>query len=175
MRYCAGKISIKSAHEISKEIAYYLCSYLMYCVVGEFDRMPETRDRLPREDDVMASYSNRRPIISGGNRNSDVSILVDEAEDQATRTPFRWRGTSMVATPASMVVTRRRGDLGSPRFVRSPNFGRSSPLAIGRENMSPVVGSGRGLRRRGSILLPAWYPRKPLRDITAVMKVMRKN
>ncbi|XP_047963887.1 protein POLYCHOME [Salvia hispanica] len=137
--------------------------------------MPETRDRLPREVDVMASYSNRRRITSGGNRNSDVSILVDEAEDQATRTPFRWRGASMVGTPASMAVTRRRGDLGSQRFVRSPNFGRSSPLVIGRENMSPVVGIGRGLRGRGSILLPAWYPRKPLRDITAVMKAIERR
>ncbi|KAL1550000.1 uv-b-insensitive 4 [Salvia divinorum] len=137
--------------------------------------MPETRDRLPREEDVMASYSNRRRIISGGNRNSDVAILVDEAEDQATVTPFRWRGASMVATPASMGVTRRRGDLGSPRFLRSPYFGRSSPLAMGRENMSPVVGSGRGLRGRGSVLLPAWYPRKPLRDITAVMKAIERR
>lgn len=146
----------------------------MYCVLGEFDRMPEARDRLPREGDVMASYSNRRRIVGGGNRNSDVFILEEEAEDQATGTPFRWRGASMVGTPASMGVARRRGGLGSPRFGRSPNFGRSSSLAIGRENMSPVVGRSRGrggLRGRGSILLPAWYPRKPLRDITAIVRV----
>ncbi|XP_057783580.1 protein POLYCHOME-like [Salvia miltiorrhiza] len=140
--------------------------------------MPEARDRLPREDDVMASYSNRRRIIGGGNRNSDVFILEEEAEDQATGTPFRWRGASMVGTPASMGVARRRGGFGSPRFGRSPNFGRSSSLVMGRENMSPVVGRGRGrggLRGRGSILLPAWYPRKPLRDITAVVRAIERR
>lgn len=147
----------------------------MYYVLGELARMPEGRDRLTRQEDVMATYRNRRQITGRGNRNSDVFILEEEAEDQATVTPFRWRGASMVGTPASMGVARRRGALGSPRIWRSPNFGRSSSLAIGRENMSPVAGRGSGrdgLRGRGRVILPAWYPRKPLRDITAVVKVV---
>lgn len=137
--------------------------------------MPEARDRLSRQEDVMSTYSNRRQIAGRGSGNSDVFILEEEAVDQGPVTPFRWRGASLVGTPASIGVARRRGSLGSPRNWRSPNFGRSSSLAMGRENMSPVMGrgSGRGgLRGRGSVILPAWYPRKPLRDITAVVKVM---
>ncbi|KAL1555288.1 uv-b-insensitive 4 [Salvia divinorum] len=138
--------------------------------------MPETRDRLPRDNDVMVSYSNRRQIIGDGNRNPDVIVLVDEAEDQSTGTPFRWRGAPMVGTHPSRGVSRRRGGLVSPRFGRSPNFRRSSSLALGRENMYPVVGSGRGgLRGRGSLRFPAWYPRKPLRDITAVMRAIDRR
>ncbi|KAG6414102.1 hypothetical protein SASPL_126820 [Salvia splendens] len=150
----------------------------MYCVLGEFDRMPETRDRLPRDNDAMVSYSNRRRIVGDGNSNSDVFVLVDEAEDQSTGTPFRWRGASMVGMPPSRGVARRRGSLGSSRFGRSPNYSRSSSLGMGRENMSPAVGSGRGrggFRGRGSIRLPAWYPRKPLRDITAVMRAIERR
>lgn len=142
--------------------------------------MPEARDRLSRQEDVLAAYSNRRRIISSGSRNvgrvnSEVFVPEDEAEEQATRTPFRWRGTAMVGTPGPMRVASGRGSIGTPRIGRSPNFGRSSALTIGRENMSPVVGSGRGRGGRlgrGSIILPAWYPRKPLRDITAVVRVI---
>lgn len=104
--------------------------------------------------------------------------MEDEVEDQAAGTPFRWRGAPMVGTPGPMGVIRRRGGLGSPRIGRSPNSGRSSALVLGRENMSPVVGSARGLgglRGRGSLILPAWYPRKPLRDITSVVRAIERR
>lgn len=135
--------------------------------------MPETRDRLSRQDGDMTTYISRRRIVGGGNRNSEVIIMENDVEDQATGSPFRWRGAPMVGTPGPIGVARPRGGLGSSRMGRSPNFGRSS--ALGRENISPVLGSARGRggpRGRGSLILPAWYPRKPLRDITAVVRVM---
>lgn len=137
--------------------------------------MPEARDRLSRQDDDMSSHISRSRFIGGGNRNSEVMVMEDEVEDQASGTPFRWRNAPMVGTPVPMGVSRPRGGFGSPRIGRSPNLGRSSALVTGRENMSPVVGSARGrggLRGRGSLILPAWYPRKPLRDITSVVRVM---
>ncbi|KAH6812874.1 hypothetical protein C2S51_021892 [Perilla frutescens var. frutescens] len=128
--------------------------------------MPEGRDRMSRQDDVMTTYRNRRRI----DRNSELFIL-EEAEDQANRTPFRWRGASLVGTPLRM------GGIGAPRIGRSPGSGRPSSPIMGRENISPV-GSGRGrvgVRGRGSVILPAWYPRKPLRDITAVVRAIERR
>ncbi|KAH6758014.1 hypothetical protein C2S52_023095 [Perilla frutescens var. hirtella] len=135
--------------------------------------MPEARDRMSRQDDVMTTYRNRRRI----DRNSEL-VILEEAEDQANRTPFRWRGASMVGTPLRMGVARRRGGIGAPRIGRSPASGRPSSPIMGRENTSPVVGSGRGragVRGRGSVILPAWYPRKPLRDITAVVRAIERR
>ncbi|KAI3471558.1 hypothetical protein Pfo_028208 [Paulownia fortunei] len=80
----------------------------------------------------------------------------------------------MAGTPGPMGVASGRGSFGTPRIGHAANFGRSSALIIGRENLSPVVGSGRG-RGRASSILPAWYPRKPLRDITAVARAIERR
>ncbi|KAL6555425.1 negative regulation of ubiquitin-protein transferase activity [Orobanche gracilis] len=145
--------------------------------------MPEARDRLTRQEDVVATYSNRRRNISSGRGNVGmvnpvVFVLEDEGDEegQATGTPFRWRGTAMVGTPGPMGVASGRGSIGTPRIGRVPNFTRSSARALGRENMSPLVGSARarGRGRRGTFL-PAWYPRKPLQDITAVVRAIERR
>lgn len=107
--------------------------------------MPEGRDRLSREDDIMGAWR-------GG---SIPFILEDGYEEGQGISPFRWRGTPMVGSPGS--AARRGGALGSPRIRRF------SPIR-GPENFSPVAG------RLGSTL-PTWYPRRPLNDITAVMRV----
>lgn len=134
--------------------------------------MPEARDRLSRQDDVVTAYSQRR-ISSTGARNigrgsSIVFVLEDENEDgHGAGTPFRWRDRAMVGTPRPMGLAARGGVLGTPRIGRTP------PM-IGRENLSPLVGSSRGRGRgrgRGSAL-PIWYPRRPLNDITPVMRVI---
>jgi hypothetical protein len=63
------------------------------------------------------------------------------------------------------ITGRGRGRLGTPR-------GRGGWTPLDRENMPPP-GSARRRRGRGSnSLLPSWYPRTPLRDITAVVRVM---
>ncbi|KAL3632437.1 negative regulation of ubiquitin-protein transferase [Castilleja foliolosa] len=147
-------------------------------------RMPEARDRLSRQDDVLAIYSNRlRNFASGrgniGRVNLIAFILEDDIDEgQATGTPFRWRGTAMVGTPGLMRVQFGRGSFGTPRIGRVPNSGRYSALAIGRENLSPSAGSARGRsggRGRGRTVLPSWYPRKPLKDITAVVRAIERR
>ncbi|KAL8463356.1 hypothetical protein ACS0TY_034134 [Phlomoides rotata] len=111
-------------------------------------RIPEARDRISRHGDIFASYINRRRIrsINGGGTSSEFFVLQDDADEQATGTPFRWRDTPMVGTPGLIRVPFGRGSFGSPRFRGSSNFGRSSRLIRGRENMSPALGSGRARR-----------------------------
>ncbi|KAH6772109.1 hypothetical protein C2S51_010513 [Perilla frutescens var. frutescens] len=160
--------------------------------------MPESRDRLSREDSIIASYSQRR-ISRTGNRNigSGISIpfvLEDDNEEgqAATRTPFRWRNTTMAGNPGSIggaVAAPRirpftgHGNLspvvGSGRSrgaaFGTPRLRRIAPL-MGPENLSPVVGSGRGGGRgRGGGVLPTWYPRRPLNDITAVVRAIERR
>lgn len=128
--------------------------------------MPEARDRSSRQDDFIAAYSQRR-ISRTGHRNigrgSSITFVLEEDENeegQTSRTPFRWGDTAMVGTPGSTGVAAR-GAIGTPRI-------RRIAVITGPENLSPVVGSGRG---RGSTL-PTWYPRRPLNDITAVVRVI---
>ncbi|KAF7146620.1 hypothetical protein RHSIM_Rhsim04G0098700 [Rhododendron simsii] len=139
--------------------------------------MPESRDRLSRPDDVRAAFAGRRQSIGG------ISILLDEEQrvDGTGTTPFRWGATAMTGThgPTGAAATRgggsgvRRGILGTPRSNNRNRLGRNlhrSPV-VGRENMgSRAFRRGRGRSMMNSVL-PSWYPRTPLRDITAVVRV----
>ncbi|XP_073157915.1 protein POLYCHOME-like [Henckelia pumila] len=147
--------------------------------------MPEARDRLSREDDVVATYSRRRNSNtsnrSSARAESLIFVIQDDAdEEQRAETPFRWRGTGMTGTMAEASgggVGRGRGSFGSPRIGRGGYFLRSPASVFGRENLSPMIGNGRGrggYRGRGSSVLPAWYPRRPLRDITAVARAIER-
>ncbi|KAL7097991.1 hypothetical protein ACP275_10G177500 [Erythranthe tilingii] len=107
--------------------------------------MPERRDGMPRQEDVIATYSNRSPIFSSGGRdarrvNSLGLVLEDEPDDG---------------------VASGRGSIVNPRTA-----------ITGQENLSPMVGSGRG---GGGSILPPWYPRKPLQDITAVVRAIERR
>ena len=137
--------------------------------------MPESRDRLSRPDDVRAMFALRRQSIGG------LSILLDEPET-SSGTPFRWgesRETAMTGTrgPMGVAATRGgsgfgRGSLGTPR--NRNRHGRNlhrSPAAMGRENL-PTRSLRRGRGRSTNSVLPSWYPRTPLHDITAVVRVM---
>ncbi|XP_075475545.1 protein POLYCHOME-like [Primulina tabacum] len=145
--------------------------------------MPEARDRLSREDDVVANYSRRRNSNTGnrssGRGDSLIFVRQDDADEgQRAETPFRWRDMAMTGTTAEASGGgggRGRGIVGSPRIGRGGYFLRSPASVFGRENLSPMIGSGRGrggYRVRGSSVLPAWYPRRPLRDITAVARAI---
>ncbi|EYU39899.1 hypothetical protein MIMGU_mgv1a026604mg [Erythranthe guttata] len=96
--------------------------------------MPERRDGMPRQEDVIATYSNRRPIFSSGGRdcgrvNSLGLVLEDEPkEGVATETPFRWRGTGTAATPGPIGIASGRGSIVNPRIG-----------ITGKENLSPMA------------------------------------
>ena len=134
------------------------------------DTMPESRDRLSRPDDVRAMFALRRQSIGG------FSIILDEPET-SSGTPFLWGATAMTGTrgPMGVAATRSnggvgRGSLGTPR--NRTRHGRNlhrSPMS--RENF-PLGSSRRGRGRSTNSVLPSWYPRTPLHDITAVVRVM---
>ncbi|XP_022842253.1 protein POLYCHOME [Olea europaea var. sylvestris] len=144
--------------------------------------MPEARDRLSRAEHPIATYRPRlRSITLGENAGrGDTVFFVLEDEPELARgsgTPFRWRDTMMTGihgtigvAAASAGATRRgrgghrRGIPGSPGIRQGQN--------VGQENISPTVGRGRG--GRGSVL-PYWYPRTPLRDITSVVRAIERR
>lgn len=133
--------------------------------------MPEARDRLSRPADITAAFNHRRRSIGS------VDILVDEPEvNDGVGTPFRWGAMAMTGEirARGMGPTRgrgvRRGSFGTQmiRNVRRRSI-YGTPAAYGRQNTP--AGSGR--RPLGSrSVLPNWYPRKPLQDVTTVVQVL---
>ncbi|CAK9159319.1 unnamed protein product [Ilex paraguariensis] len=148
--------------------------------------MSEPRDRLNRPEDISVRFSRRRRSIGSG-----IGILADEPEI-GLGTPFRWGDTAMMGTrrPIGVAATRARGgggvgrgSLGTPRIAgngRGRNIYRSPVAVVGQQNMPPggrgglVIGRGRGRGRSGSVL-PSWYPRTPLRDITAIVRAIERT
>ncbi|KAK4776753.1 hypothetical protein SAY86_005441 [Trapa natans] len=132
--------------------------------------MPESRDRLVRPVDVAAAFSLRRSSILG--------VLSDEGDGN----PFLFdppiqRRSSGVAFGREGGRARAGLTRGVPGVAsaRVRNIYRS-PLA-GGEN-TPITGSagrGRGRGRHMHSLLPAWYPRTPLRDITSVVRAIERR
>ncbi|GMQ02003.1 hypothetical protein CsSME_00048434 [Camellia sinensis var. sinensis] len=109
-------------------------------------------------------FARRRQSIGG------IAILLDEPEEVGSGTPFRWGATAMTGTRGAMGSAATRGggvgrvSLGTPR-TRNRRGGSQSLYR------SPVV-VGRG--GRGSVL-PSWYPRTPLRNITAVVRAIERR
>ncbi|KAL6987073.1 negative regulation of ubiquitin-protein transferase [Sarracenia purpurea var. burkii] len=136
--------------------------------------MPESRDRLSRPADVTAMFSRRRQSIGA------IAILLDEPE-VVTRTPFRWGTTGITGTRGATGVAATRGGgvgRGSLRTPRGGNgYGRNlygTPEVGGRRNS--LAGSVQRGRGRGSAsVLPSWYPRTPLRDVTAVVRAIERR
>ncbi|KAK6123296.1 hypothetical protein DH2020_042973 [Rehmannia glutinosa] len=85
-----------------------------------------------------------------------------------SRNSIRWRDAAMVGTPGRMGLDRSNDAIGRTEI------GRTAPIT-GRENLSPVVGSGGGRGRGRGSALPIWYPRRPLNDITAVAIERRRK
>ncbi|XP_009786601.1 protein POLYCHOME-like [Nicotiana sylvestris] len=129
--------------------------------------MTEARDRISRtEEDLMEIYSRRRRTTVR-NEGGGIVIFQDELEDaSATRTIFRPGTTARVGLGGGI---GRRVNFGTPRR----NSHRTPARVIGRENISP---SGRGRGRGGQhSVLPSWYPRTPLRDITSIVRAIERR
>ena len=136
--------------------------------------MPESRDRLSRPVDVAAIlFAPRR--YNGG-------ILIDEPERDPNLfgTPIRPQRTAaattttttttpVARTPAGFEVARGGGGGGLGRgSFRTPRTGN-----LRREN-TPIGTARRGRRGGRNSILPSWYPRTPLRDITAIVRVSNR-
>ncbi|XP_030925248.1 protein POLYCHOME-like isoform X2 [Quercus robur] len=127
--------------------------------------MPESRDRLVRPVDHAAIFARRRTPGTG--------ILIDDPEVGpnlfGSPAPVR-----QVATPATRGrFIGGRGGFGTPRHVRGRNLYRTP--ASGQENNPRTAQRSSGRGRPRSSVLPSWYPRTPLRDITAVVRAIERT
>ncbi|KAG5252815.1 hypothetical protein OIU78_019897 [Salix suchowensis] len=125
--------------------------------------MAESRDRLSRAVDIAAIFAARRQSRSLGiyqdRPEFDMALFGSPRTNAAIRNQ-----TVGVAT----ITGRGRVSLGTPR-------GRGGRTIMDRENM-PSPGSARRGRGRGSnSVLPSWYPRTPLRDITAIVRAIERR
>ena len=137
--------------------------------------MPESRDRLSRPEDIAELFLRRRSgilgiLADGSERSSNLFVSPSRRETTTTTTLGARGATGILASRGGGVG---RGGFGTPRIGSGRGRGRAvyrSPL-FGREN-TPATGSGRrGRGRSGNSVLPSWYPRTPLRDITHVVRV----
>ncbi|KAI9127439.1 hypothetical protein K1719_001998 [Acacia pycnantha] len=124
--------------------------------------MPESRDRRLQPVDIAAAFTRRR---SGA-----IGILDDELDSALFRsTPSRvntvWTGSGQAA---GLGGTRAGGSViggfGNQRNG-SPIVDRNSPSWTDRRGRVPPSRS----------VLPSWYPRTPLRDITAVVRAVKRR
>ncbi|KAK2998781.1 hypothetical protein RJ639_024393 [Escallonia herrerae] len=126
--------------------------------------MPESRDRLLRQNDIAETYIRRlRSTVRTG-------ILADEPE-MGAGTGFRWGAAALTGTRGPMGVAAQQG---APRIgngVRRSLNG--TPPSVVRRS-TPARASQRG-RGAGSNILPSWYPRRPLGDVTAVVRGIERR
>ncbi|XP_010554851.1 PREDICTED: protein POLYCHOME-like [Tarenaya hassleriana] len=130
--------------------------------------MAESRDRLDRPVDFSAAFLSRRQ--NGILLNESASRLV-MSESPVQRSPFGTAGSTALRPTGSRPLVRRGG------FARRLGNRRGlTPFRLphGREN-TPV---GAARHRRGRVstsVLPSWYPRTPLRDITAIVRAIERR
>ncbi|CAI9099458.1 OLC1v1036286C3 [Oldenlandia corymbosa var. corymbosa] len=151
--------------------------------------MPEARDRLLRVEDLAAIYTpRRRSAVLGQNPRSEaITILADDRMAETPTTPFRWGATPLTGsrsrlgvTDASVLWSGGSTELRTPRIMRgtalqmSPGTATRSGYISRRTISSRDSGVGQDNGRIGAIL-PQWYPRIPLGDITETVRTVIKS
>ena len=121
-----------------------ILSFLLFFLL---DTMPEARDRLSRPLDIASIFARRRANILG---------ILDDSEELESAL----YGGVRFGSPRTGI---NRGRTRGLRVYRPP--------ATGAENTPPRGIVRRGRARRSRSHLPSWYPRSPLRDITAITRV----
>ncbi|KAK6941880.1 hypothetical protein RJ641_027257, partial [Dillenia turbinata] len=136
----------------------------------EIKTMPEARDRLVRSMESTTPLSPRRHPFG------EFTFHVDEL-DRSLATPIRWGSTATTTTRVPVTFSASRGSAG-PVIRGGLRGGRNMFIsqfqAMGRENTPTMArrGRGRGVRRS---VLPSWYPRTPLRDITSIVRAFERR
>ncbi|OVA11183.1 hypothetical protein BVC80_1743g11 [Macleaya cordata] len=152
----------------------------------ELEGMAEPRDRLVREDPLTPILMSGRRSIGGvwqdfGSERSSSRLSVGGGRN-LFGSPFQSTTRSMEISPSQGVWMRRNGSYGTPRVSRigselrrnlygTPLDVRENPMFSGTRRRS----GGRGGRPRNTNPLPSWYPRTPLRDITAVVNAIERR
>ncbi|XP_021774778.1 protein GIGAS CELL1-like isoform X2 [Chenopodium quinoa] len=119
--------------------------------------MHPSRDRLPRPVDISSLLQNAE---------RQVDLVVDEPG-------LRWMGlsTQNVSTGQSSGdnVKSNKQRAGLQRIRHRRRYMNRS--LVGKENQRP-----RSVKKgHGSSILPSWYPRVPLRDITAIVRAIERK
>ncbi|ESQ44287.1 hypothetical protein EUTSA_v10006194mg [Eutrema salsugineum] len=128
--------------------------------------MPEARDRTERPVDYSAIFVNRR----------SHGVLLDEPTS---------RLSPVQRLPSDSQVNPEHGSIGRGSLVGTSglvrgNFSSWRPgngngrFPQGRENL-PMVSARRGRGRASPSVLPSWYPRTPLRDITHIIRAIERR
>ncbi|KAF8403862.1 hypothetical protein HHK36_011968 [Tetracentron sinense] len=128
--------------------------------------MPEPRDRLSRPSSTASILGPRRSVVGLG-------ILVDEPDRGS---PFQWGTTSMTASRGVSLRGFGMGRAGysNPRLRNGRRRIVYGSPSVGQENYTAATGPrGRGSTARSP--LPSWYPRTPLRDITAIVRAIERR
>ncbi|KAB2608152.1 protein POLYCHOME-like [Pyrus ussuriensis x Pyrus communis] len=131
--------------------------------------MPEARDRLSRPVDLAAAYAQR---LAGNRR-----VYIDPPEQTILALSPPVRRPTVLGIGATGIV----GGGGLPRSslrtpITVPGRGRI-PFrlsTVDRENTPSGSSHRRGGRASNSVL-PYWYPRSPLQDITAVVRAIERR
>ncbi|XWS56223.1 hypothetical protein CRYUN_Cryun09bG0067700 [Craigia yunnanensis] len=132
--------------------------------------MAESRDRITRAVDIAEVFARRRSGPLGILSDEAQELLGSPVQQAVTRRPM---GVGITTSTARVGGIGRGISFGTPRsgIRRGRNLYRST--APGREN-TPMTATAMGRRRgraTGSVL-PSWYPRTPLQDITAAVRVI---
>lgn len=129
--------------------------------------MAESRDRLPRPVDHAVVFAQRRTAGTGVDQETGPNLLETPIRRVTTAMTPATRGQTAFSTTRGGGLGR--GGFGTPRSMRRRVM-YGSPATDRANTPTTSRGSGRG-RPRGSVL-PSWYPRVPLQDITWVVRVM---
>ncbi|KAM0005181.1 hypothetical protein Hdeb2414_s0218g00837221 [Helianthus debilis subsp. tardiflorus] len=136
--------------------------------------MPEARDRLTRSNNGVTEIYDRRRTTIGS-----IGIFPDdETEGSINLTPFRWGSTPLTGGGGgSGQHTRTRGVSGRGLFETPMPVYRRGSRSQSQNTPSSGNGSrrGRGGRTGPRGVLPAWYPRTPLGDITHVVRAIERR
>ncbi|TQE10882.1 hypothetical protein C1H46_003455 [Malus baccata] len=131
--------------------------------------MPEARDRLSRPVDLATAYAQR---LAGNRR---VYIDLPEQTILAFSPPVRLpTGLGIGATGVVGVGGLPMSSLRTPRTVTGRGRISFRLSTVDREN-TPSGSSHRRRGRASNSVLPSWYPRTPLHDITAVTRAIERR
>ncbi|KAI4348745.1 hypothetical protein L6164_009428 [Bauhinia variegata] len=134
--------------------------------------MPESRDRLSRPDEATLFGRRQTDLIGVLDDEVELHLFGSTPRRETTVSTVTRRATGFGATRPSGVV---RGTIGTTRITVGRDRGRGRNLrrspALGAENSGPGT-ARRGRVRPSHSVLPSWYPRTPLRDITAVVRAI---
>ncbi|XP_022747497.1 protein POLYCHOME-like [Durio zibethinus] len=135
--------------------------------------MAESRDRITRAIDIAEVFARRRSGPLGIVSDEAQELLGSPGQQAVMRRPM---AVSVTTSTAHGGGIRRDSIFRTPRsgIRRGRNLYRST--APGREN-APATEStvGRGRGRATDSVLPSWYPRTPLRNITAVARAIERR